>query len=278
MCAGFNPFIRATRGHLQPFRPAVGAPAALHAPGRQRRLMPMVGIRRALALLLLGFYVTQFAMTAWLGPDELFAAYLGLCLCYGLAFVGLAAEWFWSRWFAIGVGNFGSLMLLLLFKTGLEPIIAFVGATHLLIALCLSGEGMAAKYEHSERTQEKWNFQAESLLLMRRAVKSAGSTLPFLILYALAPRGELLQLFALGLGAAGLWGLVRGRTYGVLALGAAGLTALLDGMGLFGAPTIGYLLLTTHGPMIYGHVGILAGALLVVPALFAGPMLRFVRA
>ena len=72
----------------------------------------MVGIRRAFALLLLGFYVTQFVMTAWLGPDELFACYLGLGICYTLAFVGVAAEWFWARWFAIGVGNFGSLLLL----------------------------------------------------------------------------------------------------------------------------------------------------------------------
>jgi hypothetical protein len=237
----------------------------------------MVGIRRALALLFLGFYVTQFTMTAWLGPDELFACYLGLALCYGLAFVGLSAEWFWARWFAIGVGNFGSLMLLLLFKMGMEPIVAFVGVTHLLIAVSLMGEGMAAKYEHSERTQEKWNFQEESLLLMRRAIKSAGSTLPFLILYALAPRGEMLQFATLGLGLAGLYGLLRARTWGPVALGGAGALALADGIGLFGAPTVGYLLLSTEGPMVYGYVGILAGALLIIPALFAGPMIRFLR-
>jgi hypothetical protein len=235
----------------------------------------MVGLRRALSLLVLGFYVTQFAMTAWLGPDELFACYLGLALCYGLGFIGLAAEWFWARWFAIGLGHFGSLLLLFLFKLGAEPVILFVGLTHLAVALCLSGEGMAAKYEHSERTQERWNFQEESLLLMRRAVKSAGSTIPFLILYVLAPRPELLQWVVLALGAVGLGGLLRARTFGALALGAAGALALADGLGAFGPATIGYLLLSTEGPLVYGHIGILAGALLVVPALFAGPMLRF---
>ena len=51
----------------------------------------MIGLRRSIALLVLGFYVTQFAMTAWLGPDEIFACYLGLALCYGLAFIGLGA-------------------------------------------------------------------------------------------------------------------------------------------------------------------------------------------
>ncbi len=236
----------------------------------------MVGIRRAIVLLLLGFYVTQFAMTAWLGPDELFAAYLGLALCYGLAFFGLAAEWFWARWFAMGVGNFGSIMLLLLFKIGFEPIIAFFGFTHLAVAVLLMGEGMAAHYEYSERTQERWNFQEESIALMRRAIKSAGSTIPFLILYALAPRGDLLHFGVLALAVAGLFGLLRARTWGVLALGGAGAIALADGLGVFGAPTMGYLMLATDGtPMIYGHVGILAGGLLIIPLIFAGPMARF---
>lgn len=239
----------------------------------------MVGLRRAIALLLLGFYVTQFAMTAWLGPDEMFACYLGLALCYGLAFIALGAEWFWARWFAIGVGNFGSLLLLVLFKVGLEPIIAFFGFTHLAIALLLFGEGMAARYEHSEATAERWNFQEESLILMRRAVKSAGSTIPLLILYGLAPRPEGIQLAALGLGVAGLVGLLRGRTWGVLALGAAGLTALVHGVGLLGTPPTGYLLLTPNGgPIVYGWtVGMLAALVLIVPALYAPSFWRWLK-
>jgi hypothetical protein len=240
----------------------------------------MVGIRRAFALLLLGFYVTQFAMTAGLGPDETFPAYLGLALCYGLAFIGLGAEWFWARWFAIGVGNFGSLVLLVLVKTGMEPLIVFFGGSHLLIWLLLLGEGMAAKYEHSEATAERWGFHEESLILMRRAVKSAGTTLPFLILYALAPQPEALQILALGLGVAGLWALLRGRTLGVLALGAAGGIAVVDGLGYFGAPVMSYLLLTPTGsPMIYGPVAsLLAGGLLLVPLAFARPMIQYLRA
>lgn len=240
----------------------------------------MVGIRRAFALLFLGFYVTQFAMTAGLGPDETFAAYLGLALCYGLAFIGLAAEWFWARWFAIGVGNFGSLILLVLLKTGMEPLIAFFGFTHLAIWVLLLGEGMASRYEHSEATAERWNFQEESLILMRRAVKSAGTTLPFLILYALAPQPEAMQLTALALGVGGVVALLRGRTWGVLALGGAGAIALADGLGWLGVPVMSYLLLTPTGaPIIYGPVaGLLAGGLLLVPLMFARPMLRHLRA
>jgi hypothetical protein len=123
-----------------------------------------------------------------------FACFTGLSIVYGLAFVGVAAEWFWARWFAIGLGNFGALTLLSLLQTGLEPTIAVFGASHLIISLFLGGEGMAARYEHSESTAERWNFQEESLVLLRRAVKSAGMSLPLLILYTLAPAPEALHM------------------------------------------------------------------------------------
>lgn len=241
------------------------------------RFYDMVGIRRAIALLLLGFYVTQFAMTAWLGPDEFFPAYFGLTLCYGLAFIGLAAEWFWARWFAIGVGNFGSLMLLALLQVGLEPIVAFFGLTHLAVSLLLTGEGMAAHYEYSEQTNERWNFQEESLVMMRRAVKSAGSTIPILILYTLMPRPELLQWVALGLGVVGLITLLRGRTKGALMLGGAGALALID--LAWNGPSNTTLLIDPYshtaisGPIF--HVFTLG--LLLIPAGMARPMLRFLR-
>jgi hypothetical protein len=162
----------------------------------------------------------------------------------------------------------------------MEPLIVFFGVSHLLIWLLLLGEGMAARYEHSEATAERWGFQEESLVLMRRAVKSAGTTLPFLILYALAPQPEALQILVLVLGVAGVAALLRGRTFGVLALGAAGVVAMADGLGFLGAPVTSYLLLTPTGSlMIYGPVAsLLAGGLLLVPLAFARPMLRYLRA
>jgi len=234
----------------------------------------MVGIRRAIALLFLGFYVTQFGMMAGFGPDEFFPAYLGLALCYGLAFVALAAEWFWARWFAIGVGHFGSLLLLAMLTVGPEPILAFVGLTHLSVSLLLTGEGMAARYEYSEAASERWNFQEESLLLMRRAVMSAGSTIPILIIYALMPRPDALGVLALGLGIVGLFGLLRARTWGALSIGGAGMVVL-------------YQLLVSYGPTIVAWgdpamleefgFNLLALSVWLVPAALLRPMVRFIR-
>ena len=239
----------------------------------------MIGTRRAIALLILSFFVIQFGMTAWLGPDELYPLYLALALCYGLAFFGVAAEWFWARWFAMGVGNFGCLFLFLLLKVGPEPIFVFFGVSHLLVVLCLMGEGMAAKYEYSERASERWNLQEDSMALMRRAVKSAGSTLPLLIIYGLAPRGEWLQLSLLAAGLVGFFGLVRGKSWGPMLLGATGLLCLLDGFGVFGPPTIGFFVLGPHTlPALYGKAGVFAGATMLVMVPFLAPMFRYLRA
>jgi hypothetical protein len=240
----------------------------------------MVGIRRAISLLLLSLFFWNFVLTALLGPDELFACFTGLSIVYGLAFVGIAAEWFWARWFAIGIGNFGALSLLTLLQTGLEPTIAVFGVSHLIISLFLGGEGMAARYEHSESTAERWNFQEESLVLLRRAVKSAGMSLPLLILYTLAPKPELLHMVALTAGVAGVAGLLRGRTWGLAAMGAAGLIALTDGLGLFGPPTVSYLLLTPSGSVVlWGSAfALLAGTMIAAPLAFARPVVRYLRA
>lgn len=239
----------------------------------------MVGIRRAISLLLLSLFFWNFVLTALLGPDNVYACFVGLSIVYGLAFVGVAAEWFWARWFAIGIGNFGSLTLLSLLQTGMEPTILVFGVSHLIVALFLGGEGMAARYEHSEATAERWNFQEESLILMRRAIKSAGMSLPLLILYTLAPAPEALHLVALAAGVTGVVGLLRGRTWGLLAMAGAGLIALADGFGLFGPPTVSYLLLTPSGSVIlWGPVfALLAGSMLAAPLVYAARMLRFLR-
>ena len=239
----------------------------------------MVGIRRALALLLISFYFWQFLITALLGGDELFPAFVALAACYGLAFVGVAAEWFWARWFAMGVGNFGSLFLFSLLQVGFEPSIAVLGFSHLAITVLLAGEGMAARYERSEAAAERWNLQEESLVLLRRAVKSAGMSLPLLILYTLMPRPEAGELIALGLGAAGLVGLLRGRTWGLLALGGAGALALAHGTGLLGAPSVGYFPLDPAGSLVLAGTAfpLLAGTMVLIPLFFAPAMVRFLR-
>ena len=238
-----------------------------------------LGIRRAISLLVLSLFFWNFVLIALLRPDELYTCYAALAAVYGVAFVGVAAEWFWARWFAIGVGHFGAFSLLALPQTGPEPTLIFFGVTHVIVSLFLAGEGMAARYEHSETTAERYNFQEESIVLMRRAIKSAGMSLPFLILFTLGPRPELHHFLALGLGVAGVAALLRARTWGLLAAGGAGVIALADGLGCFGAPTHGYFLTSPAGSLMLHGPGfaLLAASMLLIPLTFGRPLLRALR-
>src|SRR5438270_1336820 len=109
----------------------------------------LVGERKAISLLCLGFYVTLFFMIGLSARTELpewVPVFAGMFAVYVTAFMAVAAEWFWGRWFATGLGYWGCTMAVMAFVTTRSlptPMIIF-GVMHALTALCLQGEKMAA--------------------------------------------------------------------------------------------------------------------------------------
>ncbi|NJK31440.1 MAG: hypothetical protein HC927_02915, partial [Deltaproteobacteria bacterium] len=90
---------------------------------------------------------------------------------------------------------------------------------------------------------------------------------------------EVLQFAVLAATVAGFIGLIRGKTWGPLMLGGVGALCLADGLGLFGKPTMGFLLLgVDSAPMLYGNAGVFAGSMLLVLVPFLVPMVRYLRA
>src|SRR5690242_4515386 len=88
----------------------------------------LVGERKAIALLCLGFFTTLFAINALFSPaPELTPLFAGLAACWGIAFFAVAADWFWGRWFAVGLGNFGwtSAAWIMLSEGFLTPLFVF---------------------------------------------------------------------------------------------------------------------------------------------------------
>jgi hypothetical protein len=216
------------------------------------------GLRRSIAQLLLGLFIGLFVLIAYAawqsGEPAVARVFLLLAACYGLAFLGLGGEWFWARWFAMGVGNFGALSLVSIFKMGLVPEIVFFGGSHLFITVLLWGPHMAERYELKHGWRERLKLQESSVEMLRNAVVSAGMTIPWLILALLPTPDGMAWLRGLPLLFAGaaLVGLVRRRTWGVLALGATAATAgvaALASLGLLGGEvTFGI----THGEWVTG--------------------------
>jgi len=140
-----------------------------------------------------------------------------------------------------------------------------------------------------EAWRQKYKMDDFGVARLQKTVTRSAASLPSLILWALAPKEEgmavaVLSLAALGLGVVGLRALVHMRSWGVLALGAAG--ALVAAGGRVGEVACGtqctgqhFLGLTpgasaflvTFGPTL--AFVLLAAA--VVP--FAGAIVRYLR-
>src|SRR3954452_13747070 len=112
--------------------------------------MKFVGERRALAAVIMAFYFLLYGLmaVAQLIPPEMTKMFAALAGVYGLAFFSLVAGYFWARWFAVGVGLYGIITSAAgLWQVGAEPVLLFVGGTHLAAVVMLWGSSMSETYD-----------------------------------------------------------------------------------------------------------------------------------
>jgi hypothetical protein len=225
--------------------------------------------RRALAALALSAFITLYFLVAMNPdlPEGLGRVFLALSVCYGVAFMGVVAEWFWGRWFATGLAWSGIMMAIaVMVLVGWAPALAIFGGLHLLVAVSLMGKKM----------------DEYGVARLRKAVTSAAASLPSMIMWVLGPKEEGLAmvggLAALVLVVAGLRGLVRLRSWGVLSLGGA---AAVAGASTLLArahelPSLGYDSAQMHvGQLVGAPLAFVFLAAAVVP--FVRPVARFLR-
>jgi len=191
--------------------------------------------RRAVAALSLSFFVTLYLFLSFNAPPGWGPAFLALSACYLVAFIGVAAEWFWGSWFAAGLGWSGLMVAgLSLFLVGWAPPLVIYGALHGLIVLLLAGRRVAALYEMQDGWRQKLGMDEHGVARLRKTVTRSAASLPSLILWAFGPKdpgqGMAHALFLVGiagLGVVGLGALLRLRTWGAVAtlVSAVGLLA-----------------------------------------------------
>src|SRR5512140_3940542 len=88
----------------------------------------LVGVRRALSLFVIGFCTTLFILVALAQGGPWARVFYALAAAYGVAFFGLAAEWFWGRWFAMGLSASGITVAILgLVTNGWNPAVLIWG-------------------------------------------------------------------------------------------------------------------------------------------------------
>src|SRR5258707_11133069 len=114
--------------------------------------------RRAVAALSLSLFVFLYLLISLNPPSEEWRlAFLAMSACYGVAFMGVAAEWFWGRWFADGLGWSGLLVAVAsLFMIGWTPVLAIYGALHGVVVLALAGNKMAERFDLQPMWRERY--------------------------------------------------------------------------------------------------------------------------
>jgi hypothetical protein len=255
--------------------------------------------RRAVSAFALSLFVFLYLFVALLlslnGMPAWAPAFIGLALCYGVAFMGVAAEWFWGRWFAEGLGWSGFMIAVasLVMGGAWNPILGAFGALHGLIVLMLAGKKMAARYDEQPAWRERYAMDEFGVARLRKTVTRASASLPSVILWALGPKDPGQEMFAAtalvaGLFAvSGLFGVIRMRAWGLVSL-TAGAATLVAG-GVIAYPHFG-LAWSSGGATflaipsaLWAYYGVVAGPALPVLLLgaaiapFARPLLRHLR-
>lgn len=228
--------------------------------------MKFAGERRALAAIVFIFYaIAYLGLALWQAQPALSPSLYALGGVYGLAFFALVAGYFWARWYAIGVGIYGVIVGALgMWQVGAEPIIVFIGATHVIAVVMLWGQSMSVGFDGKTQWREKFHMDENAVQRLGRSVIRAGVSLPIVLLYALAPKQPAeaaLGVAALVCAGLGMRAIVKMKTWGVLALAASGVMMVSMGVAH-----------TQMFPMLSGAL------LLSAAAPFALPMLRFARA
>jgi hypothetical protein len=177
-------------------------------------------------------------------PGEWAPAFVALAACYGIAFMGVAAEWFWGRWFAIGLGWSGVMVAVFaLMQLGWTPVLAIYGGIHGLVVTLLSGQKMADRFDLQTKWRERYGMDEYGVARLRKTVTRASASLPSVILWALAPKQPGQEMFAIatmvagGLALTGLFGVIRMRAWGLLALAGAATAFVVGGVGAYPRPS-----------------------------------------
>src|SRR5688572_26455192 len=186
----------------------------------------LVGERRAIAAAILAFYMFVYLLFLLLSPQPGWEkAFAAMAAVYAVGFFGVVAGYFWARWYAIGLGLSGVITTAVsLWQLGPEPVFLFWGGTHGAIVLTLWGDAVAATFDGRDEWRARFHMDEHAVHRLGRAVIRIGISLPYILLYALAPRAAhgleeaLLATLTLGLAGAGTWALLRLRTWGLLAL------------------------------------------------------------
>ncbi|MBL4637495.1 MAG: hypothetical protein JKY56_26800 [Kofleriaceae bacterium] len=187
------------------------------------------GERRAFAAALLAMYGFLYLLVTLQAPDGWAAAFGALAGIYGAGFLGVVAGYFWARWFVIGLGLSGFMTgVISMFQIGdIEPTMLFYAGTHIAVSGLLWGNGMAKAFDGKAEWRKRFHLDENATNRLGKSVIRVGVSLPYVVLFALAPReGAALALLGGAGVVAGAFAMSKMRSWAIVSM-AMGTVAML---------------------------------------------------
>ena len=179
--------------------------------------------------------------------------------------------------FAIGLGISGFLTgAISMFQMGgIEETLIFYTLSHLLISAFLWGNSMANFFDGKKEWRARFHLDEYATNRLGKSVIRVGISLPYVVLFAFAPREEAAFLAIAGgsITCAAAWGMSRMRSWAIPAFAIGAVTMLVASTG----PAMYQSF--SQGPTTNVNLLGTAAALLIVLALIplAGPTWNFLR-
>lgn len=222
-------------------------------------------------------YGFLYLLVSLLQAEEGWAtAFGGLALIYAAGFIGVVAGYFWARWFVIGLGLSGFMTgVISLLQLGvMEPIMVFYTGSHLAVTVLLWGNKMSQYFDGRKEWRKRFHLDESATNRLGKSVIRIGVSLPYVVLFALAPReGSELAMLGGGTVVAGAWALSKMRSWALPALGIGAVTMLV---AVFDSPSLVLLegdLAVNLDLVALGAIGFTMAAL----APFVTPVVSFLK-
>ncbi len=203
--------------------------------------------RRTLAQLALVVFALLYIFLSLMIDPAWRPAFITLGFCYLVGFFAVGSEWFWARWFAMGLGWSGFMVgVFSMVNAGPVAPLVFYTILHGAMVASMQGQAVSKLYEGQTAWRERYGLDEYGVGRVGKAVTRTSASLPALVVWALGPKEpESLGLLGSGSGVivgvafalavVGLVMLLKMRSAGMLAVAAAAgvcMLALLSGSGL----------------------------------------------
>src|SRR5687768_4755952 len=145
--------------------------------------------RRTLAQLALAVFALLYIFLSLMIDPAWRPAFVTLGFCYLVGFFAVGSEWFWGRWFVMGLGWSGFMVgAFSMVNVGPVAPLVFYTLLHGAMVASMKGKAVSDLYEGQTAWRERYGLDEYGVGRVGKAVTRTSASLPALVVWALGPK------------------------------------------------------------------------------------------